>query len=184
MSRNPRTHPSPRARPVAEAPIGALLDRADELARGWAIALILARPLERIGEIHLDALARDAPALCAQTIRALESDAELERMVGWEGEHGRGGSASAHGLAALAGAGDAESAVDAVEALRGVLLEALLGELRDPPARQVADLADRLAYVCATALAAAVGAGAEDVAAADVSHASGAGDPVSQDGDA
>ncbi len=165
MSRNPRTHPSPRARPVAEAPIGALLERADELARGWAIALILARPLERIGEINLEALARDAPALCAQAVRALESDAELERMVGSDAAHGRGESASAHKLAALVGGRDAESAVDAVEALRGVLWEALMGELRDPPARQVADLADRLAYVCATALAATVAAGAQDAAA-------------------
>src|SRR2546430_5807771 len=38
-------------------------------------------PLDRIGEIPLQSFAREAPALCAQVVRALESDAELERMT-------------------------------------------------------------------------------------------------------
>jgi hypothetical protein len=51
----------------------------------------------------------------------------------------------------------------AVEALRGVLWEALLDELRGPMfdrslARQVADFADRLAYVCAMTLVATIAA--------------------------
>jgi len=129
-----------------------LIDRADDLARRWVIALILMRPLQRIGELPLEDLARAAPALCAQAIRALFSEAELERMAGSCAAGSREESASARGLAKLAGARDAEAAVAAVEALRSVLWSALLEELRDPPARQVADLADRLAYVCATAL--------------------------------
>lgn len=137
---------------MTEAPIDGLLDRADELAKRWAIALILARPLDRLGELPLEDLALEAPALCAQVIRALLSDTELERMAGGEQADARGSSASAHRLGALAGAEDAEAAVAAVEALRAVLWEALLEELADPPARQVADLADRLAYVCASAL--------------------------------
>jgi hypothetical protein len=49
-----------------------------------------------------------------------------------------------------------------------VLWEALLDELRWPSpdataARQVADLADRLAYVCSSALVAALGAGSEGI---------------------
>jgi GGDEF domain-containing protein len=45
--------------------------------------------------------------------------------------------------------------VGACEALRGVLWDALLDELRDPPPRQVAELSDRLAAVC-TAMTAAL----------------------------
>jgi GGDEF domain-containing protein len=164
MRPNPRSHPSPRARAVAEAPIGALLARVDELSRRWAITLILERPLERIAELHLEMVAREAPALCAQMIRALESDTELEQLAGGEAADGRGQSAAARKLVMLAGAGGAGSAaetVEAVEALRGVLWDALLDELRWPAcdwpvARQVADLGDRLAYVCATVLATAV----------------------------
>jgi hypothetical protein len=159
MTANPSGRPDPRARPVAEAPIGALLDRADELARRWATALILARPLERVTELQLQTLARSAPALCAQVIRALESEGELERLLGAGAGEGRGEAVSAAGLGALAGAGGASSAseiVEAVEALRGVLWEALLDELREPAPRQMADLSDRLAYVCAMAAAAAL----------------------------
>ncbi len=161
MSANPRGRPDPRARPVAEAPIGALLERADELARRWATALILARPLERITELNLQTLAREAPALCAQVILALESDRELERLLGEGAADARGEPAPARRLGALTGAGGASSAaemVEAVEALRGVLWEALLDELRGPPAREVADLSDRLAYVCAMTAAAALSA--------------------------
>jgi hypothetical protein len=163
MSSNPRRHSTPRARPVAEAPVGALLARADELARDWVVALILARPLERIGELHLETLAREAPALCAQMIRALSSDAELERIAAGDPARSSGDSASAVRLQALAGPGDAQSAIAAIEALRGVLWEALLEELRWPtygrsPTREVADLSDRLAYICATVLSATVAA--------------------------
>jgi hypothetical protein len=166
MSSNPRSRPSPRARAVAEAPVGALLGRVDELARRWAIALILERSLERVAELHLEMVAREAPALCGQIIRSLESDTELERLLGGDAAGGRGEAASAHKLITLAGAGGAGSPaemVEAVEALRGVVWEALLDELRWPAsersaARQVADLADRLAYVCATVLAAAMAA--------------------------
>ena len=135
----------------------ALLARADELARRWAIALIVSLPLERIGEIPLQSFAREAPVLCAQVVRALESDAELERI----GAPLRTGAddqpAPARRLGELAAARDGPAAVEAVEALRGVLWEALLDELRWPsfeqsPARRVGELADRLAFVCSTAL--------------------------------
>lgn len=158
MSQEARSCPGRRARPVAEAAVDILLERAEELARGWAIALILARPLQRIGEIPLGDIAREAPALCAQAIRALESDVELERMAGPRARSGREEFPGAHRLGALAGAGDAGAAVEAVEALRSVLWEALIDELRAPTARQVADLADRLGYVCATVLDATLAA--------------------------
>jgi GGDEF domain-containing protein len=161
VSRDLPKHPTSRARPVADLPLDALLARAEELARRWAIALILARPLGRIGDVPLEDLACEAPTLCAQMLRALDSDAELDRLTGGGGPGGREQSAPARRLAAMAGARDAGEAVEAVEALRGVLWETLLEELRGAmfdraPVRQVADLADRLACVCASSLAVAI----------------------------
>jgi hypothetical protein len=153
------THTGPRARPVADLPGDALLARAEELARRWVIALIRTRPLEKIGEIPLEELAREAPSLCAQAIRAIQSDVELARLTGRGATNGREGSAPARRLAAIAGARDAAAAAVAVEALRGVLWEALLGELPEPSARQVGDASDRLAHVCAATLAATLEAG-------------------------
>jgi len=106
------------------------------------VALIAELPLERIGEIRLEELASEAPKLLGRTVRALVSDAELEQL-----EAGR--------LVAIAGAHDPASAVRAVEALRGVLWEALLEELRAPNVREVGDMSDRLAYVCSELAAAA-----------------------------
>ncbi len=180
MSGDPHIERGPRARPVADAPVDALLARADELARRWAIALLLARPLREMAEIPLEDLAREAPALCAQAIRALDSDAELERLAAVEERGGRHGSAWPSRLGARAGAPEARALVYEVEALRGVLWEALLEELDRPildqsSARLVADLSDRLAHVCATALAtmlapAAVASGDEPRLAARARH--------------
>jgi hypothetical protein len=139
-----------------------MLSRAEELARRWAVALVLARPLEGLGDVPLEDLAREAPALCAQLVRALESDAELELLIGGRSPAGREENAPVLRLAAMSGARDAAAMVEAVEALRGVLWEALLQELRWPvleqsQARRVADTSDRLAHVSASALAAALG---------------------------
>jgi hypothetical protein len=148
---------------VADLPIDAVLARADELARGWAIALIRARPLDSMGDIPLAELALEGPSLCAQVVRAVQSDVELDRLTGQGAPTGREETAPARRLAAMAGARDAAAAVEAVEALRGVLWEVLLDELRWPifdrsSARQVADISDRLAFVCASALAATIAA--------------------------
>ena len=153
MSEDRRIERSTRARPVADAPVDALLERGDELARRWAIALILERPLAEMADVPLEDLARDAPGVCAQVVRALDSDAELERIAASEGSRGRSGAAPAVRLGAL----DARATVEHIEALRGVVWEALLARLDDPSARQVADLSDRLAFVCSTLLAAALG---------------------------
>lgn len=149
-------HPPPRARPVADLPADAVLVRAEELAKRWAIALIVVRPLEGIGDVPLEDLAREAPWLCAQAVRAVQSDVELARLTGRGAASGREESAPARRLAAICGARDATAVVDAVEALRGVLLQALLDQLSEPSARQVGDVSDRLAYVCAAMLAVAL----------------------------
>ncbi len=155
MSDRPITQP-PRARAIAELPCDALLARADELARRWAIALILARRFDAIGEIPLAELAREAPPLCAQALRAVQSDVELDRLTGRGAPSGREDSAAARRLAAICGAHEAAALADAVEALRGVLWEALLDQLHEPSARLVGDIGDRLAHVCAAALATAI----------------------------
>jgi GGDEF domain-containing protein len=147
---------TPRARPVLDLPIDALLAQADELARGWAIALVALSPLEGIGDVPLAELAREAPSLCAQAIRALESDVELDRLTGHGAAGGREDSAPARRLAALAGALEPVATATGVEAFRGVLWEALRGELREPSSRLVGDACDRLAQVCAELLAAAL----------------------------
>jgi hypothetical protein len=149
---------SGRARPVADAPVAALLERCEELARRWAIALILESSLAEMAEVPLEDLAREAPAVCAQVVRALDSEAELERIAASEGSRGRAGAAPTVRLGAL----DARATVEHIEALRGVIWESALAELDDPPARQVADLSDRLAFVCATLLATALGEGAPE----------------------
>ncbi len=137
---------------MADTPVEGLLARVEELAQRWAIALILARPLERISDIPLEDLAREAPELFAQVIRALASEAALERLLG-VAETASPDSGLAGRLAVLAGADDPVAAVAACEALRGVLWDALLAELHEPSARQVADLSDRLAAVCAAVAA-------------------------------
>ncbi len=90
-------------------------------------------------------LARGGPALCSGVLVALGSDAELERLVG--GADGRAPLGAA--AARLTGARTAAGLAAGVEALRAATWRALRAELRDPVPELVADLADRLAYVCA-----------------------------------
>jgi hypothetical protein len=156
---DPHTPRPPRARPVAELQCEALLGRVEELSRRWAIAMILERPLEDIGELPLEELAREAPLVCAQALRALQSDVELARLTG-RGGGGREQSAAARRLAAVCGAREPAALVDAVEALRGVLWEALLAQLAEASARLLADVGDRLACVCSSMLSVAVAAAA------------------------
>jgi GGDEF domain-containing protein len=155
------SHRAPRARPVAELPLEQLTAQAQELARAWAVALIVARPPSAIADIPLEDLACDGPRLCVRMLRALGSDDELEALTAPPRDSAREEPPSAQMLGGLAGARDVASVVAAMEALRGVLWEALLAELRRPvfdryEANLLADVADRLAYVCAMTLAAAL----------------------------
>jgi GGDEF domain-containing protein len=146
----------PRARALAELAIDPLLERAEELARRWAGELVMRRPLARLDELAGGALAREAPALCAQVLRALQSDVELARLTG--AAEARAGSALARRLGAICATAEPLALVEAVELLRGVLWEALLWQLREPSARLTADAADRLAHVCASLLGGALSA--------------------------
>jgi hypothetical protein len=131
---------------VADAPVEELVASADELARRWAVSLLSARPLAEMAAVPLAELAREAPALCAQIARSLRSDAELAQLLAGDARTQSGAHAASIG-------GDAPAAVRDVDALRDVVWQAALGALHDPSPRQVADLADRLAYVCASLLA-------------------------------
>jgi hypothetical protein len=153
-----------RARAVADAPVEALLARAEELARRWVIAQLAARPLQEMADVPVDRLARDAPAFCEQLVRALASDAELERLLhgdapsSRESSLGGGGGSGVDGGVLAATTSDASAIAASLEALRAVVWHQALAELRDPPVALVGDLADRLAFVCAAALAAALDA--------------------------
>ena len=142
-----------RARPVADAPVAALLADTEDLAKAWALELVAAGPLSAAASLPLGALAEDGPALCAAVARALGDDVELARL-------GDGGDLAALATRAgeLGGARDAASAVAAVEALRRVIWEAALAEVPRASAALVADLADRLAAVCAALVSASLGA--------------------------
>jgi hypothetical protein len=131
---------------VADAPVEELLASADELARRWAVSLLSARPLAEMAAVPLAELAREAPALCAQIARSLRSDAELAQLLAGDARAQSGAHVASIG-------GDAPAAVRDVDALRDVVWQAALAALNDPSPRQVADLADRLAYVCASLLA-------------------------------
>jgi GGDEF domain-containing protein len=109
------------------------------------LALVADAPLAQAGAVPAAELARGGPALCSGILVALGSDAELERLVG--GADGRAPLGAA--AARLTGARTAAGLAAGVEALRAATWRALRAELRDPVPELVADLADRLAYVCA-----------------------------------
>src|SRR5947199_9077721 len=149
MLAGPTTDRPSRARPVADAPVAALVAAAEDLAKGWLVELVAAGPLDAAAALPFAELAREGPALCAAVARALSDDAELARLA-------PGGDLAplAARAGALAGARDAASAVAAIDALRRVLWEAALTELPRAPGTLVADLADRLAATSATVVAA------------------------------
>jgi GGDEF domain-containing protein len=128
---------TPRA--VADAPVGSLADGA-VVAKAWLLALVDAAPLRDAGSVPAAQLAADGPALCAAVLEALGSEAALDRL-----RPGGDRAALAARAASLAGATGPVAAVDAVEALRFAAWESLRAD--------DAQVAIRLAHVCATVLA-------------------------------
>jgi GGDEF domain-containing protein len=131
--------------------VEALVERSEDVAKGWLLALVEQEPLAAARSIRVRELTHVAPAICAALVRALASDAELER-ISPGGELGELVSRAGE----LGGADTAESVLRAVEGLRAVLWSALLGSLADPDASLVAELAERLALVCERVRATAV----------------------------
>ena len=139
--------PRPRgARPVGDAPVQALAARSEGLAKGWLLALLDGRPLADAATVPAAALARDGPLLCATACRALASDEALAELAAraaqLAGAHRRAGRTAERRV----GRGAARRSVD--------------GGSRSPPTArpgQLEDLADRLAHVTASYLAAGLG---------------------------
>ena len=135
---------TPRA--VADAPVGSLADGA-VVAKSWLVALVEAAPLRAVAVVPAAQLAADGPALCAAVLEALGSEAALDRL-----RPGGDRAALAASAARLAGAPGPAAAVAAIEALRSAAWETL--------GVDDAQLAIRLAHVCATVLESALAAGA------------------------
>src|SRR5947199_129338 len=54
-----------RARPVADAPVAALVADAEDVAKAWLLELVAAGPLAGAASLPLDAFSREAPSLGA-----------------------------------------------------------------------------------------------------------------------
>jgi GGDEF domain-containing protein len=131
-----------RARPVADAPIDSLLLRADELTKGWLLALVEQEPLGEAPAILAAELTRDGPRLCDALVRALANDDDLGRL-----EPGGALELLAGRAGELAGARGAEAISRAVDALGAVIWSGVRGALADPDPEQVTELAERLSLV-------------------------------------
>jgi GGDEF domain-containing protein len=121
------------------------------LTKAWLLALIEDAPLEQAEAILAAGLVREGPRLCESVLRALVDDDEL-LAIDRDGQTGR----LVFQAGELAGASDAEGATRAVDALGAVVWAAVLPELRESDAEQVARLAERLAFVLREVRAAAV----------------------------
>jgi GGDEF domain-containing protein len=131
-----------RARPVADAPIDSLLLRADELTKGWLLALVEQEPLGEAPAILAAELTRDGPRLCDALVRALADEADLRRL-----QPGGALELLASRAGELAGAADPAAASRAVDALGAVIWSGLRGALADPDPDQVMELSERLSVV-------------------------------------
>jgi len=141
--------PQPRRpRPVAGLP--AVDGRS--VAKAWLVELVAAAPLDEAARVPTGELAREGPGLAAAVIAALSDDGALMRLA-------PGGNLAwlSSRAGTLAGAPDAPAVVRALEGLRRSAQAALLAETRLDPLT-TAELADRLAHVCAVVAEAAVAA--------------------------
>jgi GGDEF domain-containing protein len=155
----PRRRP---ARPVADAPVEALLGRSEDLAKGWLLAVLEQAPLDSLPAILASDLARDGPRLCDAIVRALADETDLRRLE-------RGGALEPLATRAgeLAGASTPEATMRAVDALHAVVWGGVRESLPSPDPDQIAELAERLAVVTELVRVAALGG----AGAAPVTHA-------------
>ena len=131
-----------RARPVADAPIETLLQRTEDLTKGWLLALLERAPLEDAPRILAADLTREGPRVCAAMLRAIADETDHRRLE-------PGGALAPLGarVGELAGAAGAVATSLAVDALHGVMWSALRSELRDPDPDLITELAERLSQV-------------------------------------
>ena len=142
--------PARAPRPVADAPLEALVD-SDGLAKGWLLTLIADAPLAQAAAVPAAELARDAPPLCAAMTASLASSDALDRL------RPAGDLAPLAARAGrVAGAVDPAGTAGALAALRGVLWNAIADGLRAPDPELVSALAARLGHVCDVVAASAL----------------------------
>jgi GGDEF domain-containing protein len=148
-----------RPRPVADAPIDALLARAEDLAKGWLLAVLERAPLDDAPTILAGELPRHGPRVCDAVVRALASDEDLRRL-----ESGGALNPLVARTGELVGARDVQATTRAVGALQAVIWSAVREELSYPEPEQVSELAERLTLaiesVRVAALQQSVGEGA------------------------
>jgi GGDEF domain-containing protein len=151
-----------RARPVADAPIEALLERTEDLAKGWLLALLERAPLDDAPRILAADLTREGPRVCAAMLRAIADETDHRRL-----EPGGALQPLVARVGELAGAAGAAATSLAVDELQSVMWSALRSELRNPDPDLITELAERLAQVTGLMRAAALehGAGAGSVRA-------------------
>lgn len=131
-----------RARPVADAPIDALLPRSEDLAKGWLLALLEQAPLDDAPAILATELTRDGPRVCDAVLRAIADDTDLRRL-----EPGGALVPLAGRVGDLAGVTAPAAVSRAVDALVGVVWAAVRDELRGADADLVVELTERLALI-------------------------------------
>ncbi len=131
-----------RARPVADAPIDALLPRSEDLAKGWLLALLEQAPLDDAPAILATELTREGPRVCDAVLRAIADDTDLRRL-----EPGGVLTPLASRVGELAGAVAPAAVSRAVDALVGVIWSAVRDELRGADADLVAELSERLTHI-------------------------------------
>jgi GGDEF domain-containing protein len=136
---------------VADAPIDALLLRAEDLTKGWLLALLEQAPLEAAPAILAADMTREGPRVCDAVVRALADEADLRRL-----EQGGALEPLVSRTGELAGSLGAEATARAVDTLQAVMWSALRSELPGAGADQISELAERLAYVMELVRAAAL----------------------------
>ena len=150
-----------RPGPVVTEGVEALLLRAEELAKGWLLALVEDAPLEAVAAIMAGDVARDGPRICDAVVRAIYDEADLRRI-----EQGGVFEPLVSRAGELAGAGSAEADAHAVDTLRRVVWSALRVELASDP-EVLVDAGERLSLVAELVRAAVLRRRAEGEAVGD-----------------
>ncbi len=127
---------------MGDAPVDGLLARAEDLTKGWLLALLEVSPLDEAPAILATDMTRDGPRICEAVVRALADEDDLRRLA-------RGGVLEplVSRVGELAGARAPEPASRAVDVLLGVIWSAVRAEVQAPDGELIAALAERLALV-------------------------------------
>ncbi len=108
-------------------------------------------PLEQAPAILTAEITRDGPRICEALVRALADEEDLKRL-----EAGGALEPLVARIGELAGVGAPDAVSAAVETLAAVIWSAIKADLDDGDSEQVAQLAERLAYVAELARGAAL----------------------------